>query len=248
MLKEERQQYILEKLSTDKKVTLIALSQLLNVSYDSIRRDVIELEEQGLLKKVHGGAIAKSYLSMKARQEMGIQNPEIVTLAKKAAKLFENGQIILMDGGSTNLYIAEQLPRNIEVTIITNNPPLALILSDFPKVDVILLGGKLHKRYQITAGPEIAEQIKYLKADLYLMGVVGADPWEGMMLRDYEEANQKRKMLNSARKVVVCASQEKLATSAPHRICGVEDINILVTSLKTNDPILNHWQGKIELI
>ena len=68
MLKEERQQLILEKLNTDKKVTLVQLGQLLSVSYDSIRRDIIELEDRGLLKKVHGGAIANSYLTMNADQ------------------------------------------------------------------------------------------------------------------------------------------------------------------------------------
>ena len=76
MLKEERQQLILEKLGTDKKVTLVELGQLLNVSYDSVRRDVIELEDRGLLKKVHGGAIANSYLSMKASRGLGIANNE----------------------------------------------------------------------------------------------------------------------------------------------------------------------------
>jgi DeoR/GlpR family transcriptional regulator of sugar metabolism len=109
MLKEERQQLILEKLGTDKKVTLVELGQLLNVSYDSVRRDVIELEDRGLLKKVHGGAIANSYLSMKASRGLGIANNEFNIITKKAQKLIENHSIVLMDGGTTNFYIAEQL-------------------------------------------------------------------------------------------------------------------------------------------
>lgn len=99
MLKDERQDKILEKLSADNKVSLVALSQELDVSYDSIRRDVIELEERGMLKKVHGGAIANSYLARQVRQVMGTPNAEISMIARKARSLFSDGQIILMDGG-----------------------------------------------------------------------------------------------------------------------------------------------------
>jgi DeoR/GlpR family transcriptional regulator of sugar metabolism len=248
MLKDERQQSILDKLNTDKKVTLVALSQQMSVSYDSIRRDIIELEEMGLLKKVHGGAIANSYLTMKARQEMGIQNPEILSITKKALKIIESGQIILMDGGSTNLYIAEQLPKNIEITIVTNNPPLALSFHEHNNVEVILLGGKIHKRYQITTGQELSEQMKYLKVDYYFMGVVGAHPSEGLTLRDYEEANQKRKMIASARKVVACISSEKMNHAAPHRICGIEELDLLITSHQITPQDLEQWIGKVEIL
>lgn len=226
----------------------MALSQLLNVSYDSIRRDVIELEERGLLRKIHGAAIENSYLPMKVRQELGIPNEEIVSLVKKSIQLISSGQMILMDGGSTNLYIAEHLPHHLEVTIVTNNPPLAMSLAKHPNAEVILLGGKYLKRYQITTGHETLEQIKYLKADLYFMGVVGAHPTEGFTLRDYEEATQKRRMIASARQVVVCATNEKLNTSVAHRICGVEDVSLLVTSGEPDDPSLAEWQGKIDIV
>lgn len=248
MLKDERQHWILDKLRKNKKVTLVSLSQEFSVSYDSIRRDIIELEEKGLLRKIHGAAIENSYLPMKVREEMGIPNNEILTLVKKSIRLLKNGQIVLLDGGSTNLYLAEHLPQQLEITIVTNNPPLAMSLADHPKAEVILLGGKFHKRYQITTGHEAIEQIKYLKADLYFMGVVGAHPQEGFSLRDYEESIQKRRMLASARQTVVCATTEKLNTSAAHQICGTEDVQILVTSCDANDPILNDWQGKIEII
>lgn len=248
MLKDERQQSILEQLETNKKVSLVTLSQQMSVSYDSIRRDIIELEEMGLLKKVHGGAIANSYLTMKARQEMGIQNPEILSVTKKALKIIESGQIILMDGGSTNLYIAEQLPKNLDITIVTNNPPLALSLNEHNNIEVILLGGKLHKRYQITSGLELSEQLKYLKADYYFMGIVGAHLQEGLTLRDYQEANQKRRMIASARKVVACVTSEKINYAAPHQICGIETLNLMITSQEIPTKTLEEWTGKVELL
>lgn len=241
MLKEERQHRILEKLSTDNKVSLVVLSQELDVSYDSIRRDVIELEERGLLKKVHGGAIANSYLPMRVRQVMGIPNAEISLIAEKARNLFTNGQIVLMDGGTTNLYIAEQLPRSLEVTIITNSPPLANALVNHPKIEVILLGGTFHKRYQITMGSETSAQLRHFKANLYFMGVVGIHPVSGLTIRHYEEAQLKRQMMTIADRTVVCATKEKINNVEAYRICGFEDIDALIYSSDDLVPETEEW-------
>jgi DeoR/GlpR family transcriptional regulator of sugar metabolism len=230
MLKDERQHWILDRLNKQKKVSLVAISQELAVSYDSIRRDVIELEEQGLLKKVHGGAIANSYLPMQLRKEMGIPNAEISTLARKARCLFKNGQTILMDGGTTNLYIAEQLPHQLEATIITNSPPLATSLANHPRVEVILLGGSFHKRYQITLGSETSTQLRHFKADLYFMGVVGVHPEQGLTIRHYEESQLKRQMMAIAPQIIVCTTAEKVNQVEAYQICQLQDIHTLVTS------------------
>lgn len=248
MLKDERQQWILDKIKKDKKATLVDLSRLLNVSYDSIRRDIIELEEKGLLRKVHGAAIDNTYLTMQARQELGIPNEEIVAIVKKAIRFIKPRQIILMDGGSTNLYIAEQFPQDIELTVVTNNPPLAMALSKHANVEVILLGGKFNKRYQITGGHESLEQLKYIKVDLYFMGVIGAHLEDGLTLRDYEESIQKRLMLASAKQVIVCATSEKLGATMAHQICGVNDIHFLITPFEAYSPQLAEWHNKVMVI
>ncbi len=213
----------------------------MDVSYDSIRRDVIELEERGLLKKVHGGAIANSYLPMRVRQAMGIPNAEISALALKAQRMFRTGQIVLMDGGTTNLYIAEQLPRSMEVTIITNSPPLANALVNHSKIEVILLGGTFHKRYQITMGSETSAQLGHFKADLYFMGVVGIHPTSGLTIRHYEEAQLKRQMMTIADKTVVCATREKVNNVEAYRICGFENIDTLIYSSDDIVPETEEW-------
>lgn len=249
MLKEERQQWILDKLNTDKRLTLVKLSHLLNVSYDSIRRDIIELEEKGLLKKIHGAAIANSYLPMKIRQKMGIHNSEIQVITQKAQQLFKNGDIIMLDGGSTNLYIAEQLAQELELTIVTNNPPLAVALADHPNLEIILLGGTYLKNYQITLGNEVTHQLKNLKPDWYIMGVVGVHLTDGLTIRHYEESLLKRRMLEAARQVAVCATFEKINSVMPYRICGFEEIDLLITSLSPQDPELATWHGhSVEIV
>jgi DeoR/GlpR family transcriptional regulator of sugar metabolism len=241
MLKDERQHRILDKLNTDRKVSLVSLSQELDVSYDSIRRDIIELEEKGYLKKVHGGAIANPYLPLRVRQAMGIPNPEISILALKAQRMFSTGQIVLMDGGTTNLYIAERLPRTIELTIITNSPPLANALVNHPRVEVILLGGTFHKSYQITIGSETSAQLGHFRADLYFMGVVGIHPASGLTIRHYEEAQLKRQMMAIADKTVVCATREKINNVEAYRICGLENIGALICSTDDIGPETEEW-------
>ena len=244
MLKEERQQLILEKLGTDKKVTLVDLGQLLNVSYDSVRRDVIELEDKGLLKKVHGGAIAHSYLSMKPSKGLGIVNTEFVTIAKKALKLLENNKIIIMDGGTTNFYIAEQIPKNLEVTIVTNNPHLATALAEHPKIEIILLGGSFYKRYQITIGSKTIQDLEHIQADLYFMGINSISLENGLAIRHYEESILKQKMMNVSRKTVTCVLEEKINRKENYNVCNFTDLDYLITSLNPSDELLNGFKNK----
>jgi DeoR/GlpR family transcriptional regulator of sugar metabolism len=244
MLKEERQQLILEKLGTDKKVTLVDLGQLLNVSYDSVRRDVIELEDKGLLKKVHGGAIAHSYLSMKPSKGLGIVNTEFVTIAKKALKLLENNKIIIMDGGTTNFYIAEQIPKNLELTIVTNNPHLATALAEHPKIEIILLGGSFYKRYQITIGSKTIQDLEHIQADLYFMGINSISLENGLAIRHYEESILKQKMMNISRKTVTCVLEEKINRKENYSVCNFTDLDYLITSLNPSDELLTGFKNK----
>lgn len=242
MIKEERQRLIIEKLNRDQKINLLDLSALLNVSYDSIRRDIIELEDKGLLKKVHGGAVTNSYLSFKTTKGFGVETQEMVQLTRKAQKLFEPHQTVFMDGGTTNFHIAEQFAKNLDLTVITNSLPLAILLNEHPKIETILLGGSYHKRYQITLGNEAMRQIEHFRADLYLMGFNGLDPETGVTLRHYEESVLKQKMMQSAKKVAICAIAEKLNSIETYKVCDLHQIDVLVSSLKPNDALLGPFQ------
>ncbi len=194
-----------------------------------------------MLKKVHGGAIANSYLPIQVRQVVSISSAEISTIAQKARSLFSDEQIVLMDGGTTNLCIAEQLPHTLELTVITNSPLLASSLVNHPKVEVILLGGSFHKRYQITIGSETAAQLSHFKADLYFMGVVGIHPAAGLTIRHYEEAQLKRQMMAISGETVVCVTMEKANTVEAYKICGFEDIDKLIYSTNSIMPQTEAW-------
>src|SRR5687768_4561208 len=114
MLKEQRQDYILQKLMAEKKVSSTELSVDLAVSEDTIRRDLNELADKGLLKKVYGGAVSKSLPLLNFTERSGKGREEKVMMAEKAIRLFKDGQFLLFDGGTTNLQIARQIPESLK--------------------------------------------------------------------------------------------------------------------------------------
>lgn len=244
MLKEERQKLILDKLSTAKKINLGDLSSLLGVSYDSIRRDVIELEDKGLLKKVHGGIVINSYLDVLSGKRTGVNgSSELTIVIKKALKLLKNNQVVLMDGGTTNFFLAEQIPKNLSLTVITNSPPLAMALNEHENIDVILLGGRYFKRYQISMGMEVVNQISRLNVDLFFMGINGIDKDKGLTIRNYEESILKKQMMETATRTVCCAVEEKLGIVEAYQVGNLNQIDTLITNLKPDNPILLNYNS-----
>lgn len=249
MLKHERHKRILEQLNTDKKINFVDLAQLLNVSYDSIRRDVIELEDKGFLKKVHGGAVANSYLSRLAGNGNSTsKNQDFQTIFKKITPILETSRTILLDGGTTNFYIAEHFPKHLSTTVITNNVPLAMVLNDHPKVNVILLGGTYFKRYQITMGFDLIRQLQNFKVDTYFMGTNGISVENGLTIRHHEESLLKQQMMAIASEVVCCSIDEKIGNVEAYRICEMSQISTLATNLKPSHELLLPFQGKVQQI
>ena len=248
MLKEERQKLILEQLKSAKKINFADLSNLLTVSYDSIRRDVIELEDKGLLKKVHGGIVSNSYLDILGGQRTGVKNGnDIETVFNKAVKLFHKNQVILMDGGTTNFFLAERIPKTLHLTIITNSPPLAMALNNHENINVIMLGGQYYKRYQITMGLEVSEQIRNFNFDMYFMGINGIDKDHGFTIRNQEESILKKQMMARSKKTICCVVEEKVGVVEPYKVCDLENISTLVTNLKPTDKLLADF-AKMEIL
>ncbi|MEQ9443852.1 MAG: DeoR/GlpR family DNA-binding transcription regulator [Cyclobacteriaceae bacterium] len=228
MLREERLQFILEKLSTHQKVSSGELMELLNVSEGTIRRDLNELEEKGLLRKVYGGAVPKPEAPpyFENRVQYASQGKE--QLAQKAVRFIKNGQTILIDGGTTNWHIARQIPENLELTVFTNSIPIANELSEHPLITLFMLGGRVFKGSKITYGPEVADGVKTLRADLGFIGIRSIHAEAGATTLDYEEAYIKRLMVERSGQVIVAATQDKLNTADHYLICGCDAIDTLI--------------------
>ena len=145
MLTEERRQVILDRLASDGKIVAAELSASLDVSPDTLRRDLRELADAGLLRRVHGGALpavvgARSYA---VRRE---QAPAAkAAIARATIRLLRDGQVIMLDAGTTTLEVARHLPPDLDATVVTNSPPIAVALADHATVEVVVLGGMLVK-------------------------------------------------------------------------------------------------------
>src|SRR5205807_3833080 len=158
-LKEERHQYILELLGSGGRVLTSELSSRYRVSEDTICRDLRESASSGRIQRVHGGALPRraEAVPFVSRQQIDMESK--IGIARAAADMIRDGQVVLVDGGTTNLRIASYLSRERSATIVTNSPPLALALADHPKLSVLMLGGNFLKEERVTIGIETIRQI-----------------------------------------------------------------------------------------
>ncbi|NJM94306.1 MAG: DeoR/GlpR transcriptional regulator [Cytophagales bacterium] len=242
MLKEERQRIILDRISTYHKVLSTELSVALQVSEDTVRRDLKELADQGLIKKVHGGAVVLELnpFSFKDREVFALEKSDLV--AHKALSLMHDGMVVIVDGGTSNMELIKALPKNLSVTILTNSLPIAVQLTEHPAVQIMVLGGRLLKNAQITVGTEVVQSLAHIRADLFLMGVRSLDVEVGVTEIDWDESHLKRAAVQNSAKVACLAISDKLNTVQPYKVCDIKEVNTLVTELEVHEPILSPYQ------
>src|ERR1041384_2654262 len=145
MLKEERFRYILAKISEDQKVTLKSLSDDLRVSDYTIRRDLKELTDRGLLKAVRGGALPHSPTPHHFMDRLSYKVDEKKVIADKAVKLLRDGQVVALDSGTTAMTIASMIPVDMKITVVTNSFPVVNVLQSHTNTEVLFAGGRLNK-------------------------------------------------------------------------------------------------------
>src|SRR5437867_9611940 len=213
MLTAERRRSIMQTLQREGKVHATELSKVLQVSEDTIRRDLRELSAAGLLQRVHGGALPRSptVASFTARQQQA--SGAKAAIAQAAVKLIHQDQVIILDGGTTPLQVAQRLPHDLRATVITHSPPIALALAEHPSVEVIVIGGKLYKHELIAVGVAVVEAFRNFRADLCFLGVGSVHPDIGISTSNLEEAYVKRAMIASSAEVVAMTSAEKIGTA-----------------------------------
>lgn len=243
MLTAERRQYILNILRRDKKVLSSELSNVLQVSEDTIRRDLRELAESGLLQRVHGGAllVSPAIASYADRQKQAPKEKEAI--ARAAAKLVCPGQVVILDGGTTTLQVARHLPLDLQATVITNSPPIAVALADHPLIEVVVLGGQLYKKALVNIGAATIEALRSIRADLCMLGVCSLHPEVGISVTNLDEAHVKRAMIAGAAEVVGLVTEAKLDTAAPYVVESIHALTYLVTAPAVSDEMLAAYKA-----
>lgn len=249
MKKNKRQAVILREIDLHNKVLSVDLSEQLNVSDDTVRRDLQELAGQGKIIRVHGGAVSKSFVKPFNAENLVYALDAKKLIAKKTLSLFKNNMVILTEGGTTILELAKIIPHSLKVTIITISPQVAITLSEHDNLDVISIGGKLMKNANLHIGASVVNQLAGVKADLCILGANAFSAEEGLTDMDWEVVQVKMALIRSAKKVAVISISEKLNSTKWLNICPTSQINFLVTELDPIDQFLrNYKQQNITLL
>lgn len=229
MQKDERQEQILKWLQKDQKVSLPALSKALSVSEDTIRRDIKELSVRKLLKEVRGGAVPHAPGPLAIKDRMNFAGKQKQEMAKKAIRLVKKGNVLILDGGTSAMAVASLLPKDLQLTVITNSFPVAEVLGDRPDVELLFAGGRLFRDSLITTGHDTINFYQNIRADICFLGVCSIHLDLGLTGHDYEEAAVKKAMINAAAQVVALATAEKINTAEAFHICPITSLTGLIT-------------------
>jgi DeoR/GlpR family transcriptional regulator of sugar metabolism len=243
MLTAERREFILGVLKRDGRVVVTDLSEALDVSIDTIRRDLRDLAAEGRLTRVHGGALPASPAAVSYSERQRHLSPEKISIAGRAAQLARDGMVILMGGGVTNVQIAERFPRDLRATVITHSPPITNALSEHPNIDVILVGGRLYKYSMVTVGAETVEAFKQIRADLCFLGICSLHPEVGITNVHYEETQVQRALIACSGEVAAPASSEKLGAAAPYVIGPLTELNTIITDCNASPDALRVYRS-----
>lgn len=248
MLKEERHVHILKELDIRNRILLTDIAAKLNVSDDTIRRDLKELHDAGRLKKVHGGAVSKSFNPFTFHEEGIYDRLNKVVISQKALSLIKDGQTILITGGTTNLEFISLLPPALDCTFFTPSLPAAMQLAQFPNIETILIGGRLSSDAQIATGGEALNLLSRIKVDLCFLGTGHLDADFGLSEFDWEIVELKRAVLKASRKTVSLTLSEKLNSIQRYKVADLSAIHTLVTELDPSDPKLSAFRKHVQEI
>jgi DeoR/GlpR family transcriptional regulator of sugar metabolism len=229
MLTTHRKQQILAILRRENQVIAKDVAEAMGVSEDTIRRDLREMAQEGLLQRVHGGALPASpaVADFAGRELLTAEGK--VAIGRAAAGMIRAGQVVILDGGTTARQVARHIPLELKATVVTHSPTIALELVNHAEVEVILIGGRMFKHSVVAVGAAAIEAIERIHADTYFMGVTGVHPKTGLTTGDYEEAAVKRALSHAAAETFVLASSEKLGAASPYAVVPLDEVSGIIT-------------------
>lgn len=242
--KTQRHQIILNEVHIHNRVLLTDLSKIINVSIDTVRRDVKELDDKKKLKKVHGGAVSNGFNIYTDREREIYDYSSKTIIAQKGISLLNKGDVVLISGGSSNLEFVKLLPQNLNLTFFTPSLPMAIQLlnNESSNDNVMFVGGKLSKDSQVATGGSAIHFLSEIKADICFLGTSYLDINDGVTTNDWEIAQIKKAMIKASNRLVSLTISEKLNTSTRYKICDLDTLDILVTELDPNSMILEKYR------
>jgi len=231
MYAEERQHWIVERARASGRVEVAALADELKVTTETVRRDLTTLERHALIRRVHGGAIPIERLgfepALAARDS--VLTAEKERIARMALDELPDEGSILLDAGTTTARLADALPADRELVVVTHALPIAMSLSGRPNITVLMLGGRVRGRTMAAVDAWALHALADSYVDVAFIGANGISPERGLTTPDTTESAVKRAMIRAARRTVVLADHTKVGQDHLSRFAALNEIDTLIT-------------------
>jgi len=262
----ERQRIIADLISTEGRVVVVDLAKQLDVTSETIRRDLDQLESAGVLRRVHGGALPVTRggvpeASLHERSSAHLDAKKRIARAAFGLLSQTFSGTILLDGGTTTSLIAQLIAerdgmlsatpqtKRRQVTVVSNSIPVLSALAETPTVEVIGVGGRVRSLTSCTVGSVAREQFAGFRPDVAFVGTNGISAAFGLSTPDTDEADVKSQMLRSSRRVVLVSDSSKFGCEALVRFGGLADIDVLVTETMPVGPLADSLsQHNVEVV
>ncbi|MFB6469115.1 DeoR/GlpR family DNA-binding transcription regulator [Cytobacillus sp. Hz8] len=243
---EKRKKEILERLLEEEKLYVPDLAETLNVSTETIRRDLDRLEKEGKLKKVYGGAVLASNnpLEPPFDQKSFINSSEKQAIGRMAASTIEDGDIIMIGNGTTALEIIHHLSEKRDLTLITHSAPALLLAMEIFRGRIIFIGGEIDTQQKSSVGPLAELTLKKIKANKAFISAGGVSLTEGITDYDLQEAHMSHLLANRSDELIVLADHTKMGEATFANICPIEDVSTIVTDWNCPEIWLEHLREK----
>jgi DeoR family fructose operon transcriptional repressor len=227
---DQRKNHILDQLLSNGRIDATEVADSLGVTGETIRKDLIALERQGLLRRVHGGAVPLQPLAFEPAVETRTQcTSEKLRIAKAALAHLPAEGSVLIDAGSTTAKLVELFPGDRDLTVYTNTLTMAVSLLTRPRLTVFTLGGRLRNKTFAEVGDWAVRALGEINVDVAFLGTNGVSMTRGLTTPDPEEAAVKRQMLNCAAKRILLADHTKFGVVKGTRHGDIDDVDVLIS-------------------
>jgi DeoR/GlpR family transcriptional regulator of sugar metabolism len=228
MLTEDRRRIILDRVLREGRVLSGDLAEQFGTSEDTVRRDLRDLAAQGLVLRVHGGALPLSPTHRPLHERAGLARDEKARLGRAVAGVIRPGMVVVLDGGTTVAAVVAALSPAMPLTIVTHSPAIAMAAGGLA-ARVVLIGGTLFPLSMVAVGAETVTGLARIRADLAILGATGLHPEAGITTGDVEEAAVKRQIVASAAEVILPLTRDKIGRASAFAVGPADLATTVVT-------------------
>ncbi|MBU5676615.1 DeoR/GlpR family DNA-binding transcription regulator [Alkaliphilus sp. MSJ-5] len=245
MLQAERRNHIIELLNRDGKVVIEDLARILEVSEMTIRRDLQHLEEHKLITRTHGGAVLHNLLTKEIpytkKAEQNIEEKQRIGMY--ASSLVKEGDIIILDAGTTNMEIAKGIVDIKNLKIITNDLMIGAFLSKYDGIEVYCTGGIIQRDTGACLGNTTIEFLQNINADIAFVGASAIDIQKGITTPTMDKAQWKKEIIKCAERAILVADSLKFGKVSFAKICSLSRLDLIITDTGIDDEIRQEFKN-----